>query len=82
MPPKKPRRAARKPVTGPELLIQWRDEHRLSQVDGAQRIGFDPATLNHIERGRIVPGMKRAVRIAQATGIPITVWEAAWRAAA
>lgn len=49
---------------------------KLAQQDAAKAVGLDPCSYNRFERGGEVPGLKRAHRIAEATGgaVPIKAW--------
>lgn len=66
---------------GADLLVRWRSRRKVEQQAAAALCGLDPAAYNRFERGSEVPGLKRAHRIAEATGgaVPIKAWVEAAR---
>lgn len=55
----------------PELLRQWRDRRRVSQLELALRAGTTQRYVSFIERGRSLPGRGMIVRLAEALDIPL-----------
>lgn len=66
---------------GAALLVRWQKRRKLSQQDAAKEVGISPPEYNRIAHGTTVPGMIRAIRIAQATNgaVPIGSWAEAAR---
>jgi transcriptional regulator with XRE-family HTH domain len=54
-----------------ELLRQWRDRRRVSQLELALRAGTTQRYVSFIERGRSLPGRGMIVRLAEALEIPL-----------
>ena len=54
-----------------ELLRQWRDRRRVSQLELALSAGTTQRHVSFIERGRSVPGRGMIVRLAEALEIPL-----------
>jgi transcriptional regulator with XRE-family HTH domain len=54
-----------------ELLRQWRDRRRVSQLELALRAGTTQRYVSFIERGRSLPGRAMVVRLAEALEIPL-----------
>lgn len=61
---------------GATLLSRWQRRSNLSQQDAAARVGLSPQEYNRITRGKEVPGMIRATRIAARTdgAVPVGSW--------
>lgn len=61
---------------GHERLRAWRERLKITQVEAAARLGIDFVTLSKFERGKLRPGLERAVRIADATDgeVPVESW--------
>jgi len=55
----------------PELLRQWRDRRRVSQLELALSAGTTQRYVSFIERGRSLPGRGMIVRLAEALEIPL-----------
>ena len=62
--------------TGAARLKSWRHRNEWRQIDAANALGLDTATYNRIERGKLIPGEKRARQIATGTNgaVPMTAW--------
>jgi transcriptional regulator with XRE-family HTH domain len=55
----------------PELLRQWRDRRRVSQLELALRAGTTQRYVSFIERGRSLPGRGMIVRLSEALEVPL-----------
>ena len=64
------------PALGTLLLRRWRAALQVTQAHAADLVGLDFVEYNRFERGRAVPGMKRAAKISIGTGgrVPIESW--------
>lgn len=51
-------------------------EQGLSQTDLARAAGLDPSTVNKILNGSRSPGLRAALALEEATGIPAREWAA------
>jgi transcriptional regulator with XRE-family HTH domain len=59
------------PIGISELLRQWRDRRRVSQLELALRAGTTQRYVSFVERGRSLPGRGMIVRLAEALEIPL-----------
>lgn len=66
----------RTPRRGAKLLARWQRRANLSAQDAAARVGLSPQEYSRIARGKEVPGMIRATRIAARTdgAVPVGSW--------
>lgn len=60
--------------SGPEQLKDWMSRKGFKQADACRFLGFDIATMSNFLAGKRTPGLKLAVRIERATGIPVEAW--------
>lgn len=71
------RREKRPPASksrGSELLAQWCARQGLTPTEACVALGINESALYSFQAGRTAPGLRRAVRIQQATGIPVVSW--------
>lgn len=61
-------------MTGRERLRAYMARQGLKQVDLARELGMSQPGLSRILKGQWRPGLKVAVRIERATGIPASCW--------
>lgn len=63
-------------MTGPKLLAEWRARVNLTQKGAAERFGFSQPSLCDYERGKKVPRIDAAIRMAKETGgaVPVESW--------
>jgi len=61
---------------GPNLLLEWRIASKLSQVQLADQLQVDQASVSGYERGKMVPRVDMAHKIQVVTGgaVPMTAW--------
>ncbi len=52
-----------------EALKRLRLETKLSQTEFARRLGLSPTNVCDLEKGRVIPSVKRAIWIAQKLGV-------------
>lgn len=62
-------------MTGPDRLIRWRKRRGLTQAQAAQMFKVSASSLCDYERGRKLPGVRVALRIARVARIPVLAWE-------
>lgn len=61
---------------GAELLVDWREKNDLTQGAAAVMMETYPSKLSRWECGRVVPGLKNAVKIDKVTkgAVPAESW--------
>jgi transcriptional regulator with XRE-family HTH domain len=60
-----------RPLGVAELLREWRERQRVSQLELALRAGTTQRHVSFIERGRSLPGRGMIVRLAEALEVPL-----------
>lgn len=59
---------------GSELLADWCSRRNLSTAEACIALGLNESALYSFQAGRTAPGLRRAIRIQEATGIPVISW--------
>lgn len=60
--------------SGRERLQQWIDRSELNQNEAAETLSVHHVVLSQILNGKRNPGLRTAVKIEEATGIPAKSW--------
>lgn len=60
--------------TGVALLIAWRTGLGLNQAQAAAKLVIPASTLSALEQGTRKPGLKLAMKLRDAIGIPLEAW--------
>ena len=53
-------------------ICYWREYHAISQRQISRTIGISNAEISAIERGRVLPNVTTAIRIAKVLGMAVT----------
>jgi DNA-binding XRE family transcriptional regulator len=63
-------------MNGPTLLAEWRAREGHTQEKAAELLGLSQSAFCEYEKGRSVPRVATAVKIARGTngGVPIEAW--------
>jgi transcriptional regulator with XRE-family HTH domain len=62
------------PLTFGNTLESYRLAEEKSQKDFAKKLGITPQSLCDLEKGRRVPSIERAAKIAKRLGEPVETW--------
>jgi transcriptional regulator with XRE-family HTH domain len=62
------------PRSGRRLLAHWIERMRLTQGEAAEHIGISRVKLNQYLNSEARPSLETAIRIEDATGIPVRAW--------
>lgn len=66
--------------SGPERLAEYCERSRLKRYELADLLQMHESTLSQMIAGKRRPGLATALRIEEATGIPVSAWAANQRA--